>query len=42
MCPYPQAFTLQFDESLAGSYFIDGNRGEPKKIPLDRKLVEWK
>ena len=33
-----QAFTLQFDESLAGSYFIDGNRGEPKKIPLDRKL----
>lgn len=37
-----QAFTLQFDESLAGSYFIDGNRGEPKKIPLNRKLVEWK
>lgn len=37
-----QAFTLQFDESLAGSYFIDVNRGEPKKIPLDRKLVEWK
>ena len=37
-----QAFTLQFDESLAGSYFIDGNRGDPKKIPLDRKLVEWK
>lgn len=37
-----QAFTLQFDESLAESYFIDGNRGEPKKIPLDRKLVEWK
>lgn len=26
-----QAFTLQFDESLAGSYFIDGNRGEPKR-----------
>ena len=37
-----QAFTLQFDESLAESYFIDGNRGEPKKIPLDRKLVKWK
>lgn len=37
-----QAFTLQFDESLAESYFIDGNRGEPKKIPLDRNLVEWK
>lgn len=37
-----QAFTLQFDESLAESYFIDGNRGEPKKIPLDRKLVVWK
>lgn len=37
-----QAFTLQFDESLAESYFIDGNRGEPKKIPLDRKFVEWK
>lgn len=37
-----QAFTLQFDESLAESYFIDGNRGDPKKIPLDRKLVVWK
>ena len=37
-----QAFTLQFDESLAKSYAIDGLWGEPKKIALDRKLVEWK
>ncbi len=37
-----QAFALQFDESLAKAYAIDGNRGEPKKISLDRKLVEWR
>ena len=37
-----QVFTLQFDESLAKSYAIDGLWGEPKKIALDRKLVEWK
>lgn len=37
-----QAFALQFDESLAKAYAIDGNWGEPKKISLDRTLVEWR
>lgn len=37
-----QAFTLQFDESIAKVYAIDGAWGEPKKIALDRKLVEWR
>ena len=37
-----QAFALQFDESLAKAYAIDGNWGEPKRISLDRKLVEWR
>ncbi len=34
------AFVSQFDESLAKYYYIDGKRGEAKKILLDRKLVE--
>jgi len=37
-----QAFTLQFEEELATYYAIDGPWGEPKKISLDRKLVEWR
>lgn len=37
-----QAFALQFDESLAKDYAIDGRWGEPKKISIDRKLVEWR
>ena len=36
------AFVSQFDESLAKHYYIDGKRGEAKKIILDRKLLEWK
>lgn len=36
------AFVSQFDESLAKYYYIDGRRGEAKKILLDRKFVEWK
>lgn len=36
------AFVSQFDESLAKYYYIDGRRGEAKKIMLDRKLLEWK
>lgn len=35
------AFVSQFDESLAKYYYIDGKRGEAKKIILDRKLLEW-
>lgn len=29
-------------ESLAKYYYIDGRRGEAKKILLDRNLLEWK
>lgn len=36
------AFMTQFRVELARQYFIDGDRGEPKSIALDRKLVEDK
>ena len=35
------AFLGQFDNYMAKSYYIDGQRGEPKKINLDRSLVNW-
>lgn len=35
------AFITQFDEELAKFYYIDGRRGEPKSIGIDRSLVEW-
>lgn len=35
------AFILQFDEYLAKNYYIDGLRGQPKKIALPRDLVVW-
>ena len=35
------AFISQFDESLAKHYYIDGERGEAKKIALPRDLVVW-
>ena len=35
------AFLGQFDDKLARKYYIDGFRGEPKRIPLSRKLVQW-
>ena len=35
------AFINKFDEHLAKNYFITGERGEAKKITLDRKLVIW-
>ena len=35
------AFISQFDESLAQHYYIDGERGEAKKISLSRDLVTW-
>lgn len=34
------AFVSQFDDSIAKQYYIDGQRGEPKFIALDRSLVE--
>lgn len=36
-----EAFVSQFDEHLAQYYYVDGKRGEPKKIALPRNLVEW-
>lgn len=35
------AFVGQFDDHLARHYYIDGLRGEPKKITLPRDLVVW-
>lgn len=35
------AFLSQFDNHMAKSYYIDGNRGEAKKISLPRSLVTW-
>ena len=32
---------FQFDEKLARHYYIEGKRGEPKKISLPRDLVTW-
>ena len=36
-----EAFVSQFDDHLARFYYIDGQRGEPKKIALPRTLVKW-
>ena len=35
------AFISQFDESIAKHYYINGWRGEAKKIDLPRDLVKW-
>ena len=35
------AFVGQFDDYMAKSYYVDGQRGMPKKIPLPRDLVVW-
>lgn len=35
------AFVSQFDDHLAKYYYIDGERGEVKKIALPRTLVKW-
>lgn len=32
---------FQFDDNMAKHYYIDGKRGEPKKISLPRDLVIW-
>lgn len=36
-----EAFVSQFDERFARWYYVDGERGEAKKIALPRDLVEW-
>lgn len=35
------AFLREFDDHIARHYYIDGLRGERKKISLDRDLVTW-
>ena len=35
------AFVGQFDDHMARHYYIDGRRGETKKISLPRDLVVW-
>ncbi len=35
------AFLGEFDEYMAKYYYIEGKRGEPKKIALPRDLVVW-
>ena len=35
------AFVGQFDDYMARHYYIDGSRGEAKKISLPRNLVVW-
>ena len=35
------AFVGQFDNHMARHYYIDGLRGEAKKISLPRELVVW-
>ena len=35
------AFLGEFDDYMARSYYVDGQRGETKKIALPRKLVVW-
>ena len=35
------AFVGQFDDHMARHYYIDGQRGEAKKIDLPRNLVVW-
>ena len=35
------AFVGQFDDHMARHYYIDGRRGEVKKIALPRDMVVW-
>ena len=35
------AFVSQFDDHMANHYYIDGLRGEAKKIALPRDLIVW-
>ncbi|MCQ2233864.1 MAG: hypothetical protein MJZ24_03865 [Paludibacteraceae bacterium] len=36
-----QAFIAKFEEDLASNYFVTGERGEAKRITLNRDLVSW-
>ena len=36
-----EAFISKFDDRLAKNYYITGERGEPKRIALDKNLIVW-
>ena len=36
-----KAFILKITDNIASNYYISGEQGEKKSIPLDRKLVQW-
>lgn len=36
-----EAFLREMDDSIACHYYITGDRATPKRIKLDRGLVEW-
>lgn len=36
-----KAFVEKFDEHLANSYIITGERGSQYSIKLDRELITW-
>jgi hypothetical protein len=36
-----EAFLARMDSEIASNYYITGKRGERKRIPLPRNLVEW-
>lgn len=36
-----EAFLSKFDEHLARFYYIDGKKGEPKRIVLPDNLIQW-
>ena len=37
-----KAFIVKMADNIALNYYISGEQGEKKSIPLDRNLVEWK
>lgn len=36
-----EAFVSRFDDHMARYYYLDGERGEVKKIALPRGMVTW-
>ena len=36
-----EAFVSRFDDRLARHYYITGQRGEPKRITLDKNMIVW-
>lgn len=37
-----EAFLIKMDDAIAKNYYINGNRGEIKKIDIPRNMVEWR